>query len=42
MRRYESPARAEMEGILFGDFVGLTIREMKNVVNAKVSDENMA
>ncbi|MCB7430032.1 hypothetical protein LI224_17070, partial [Erysipelatoclostridium ramosum] len=41
MKRYENLARAEAEGILFEDFAGLTIREMRNVVNAKISDEDM-
>ena len=41
LARYESFAKAEAEGILMSDFVSLTVQEMRNVVNVKVTNEDI-
>ena len=41
LTRYENFASAEAENILMADFVNLEIQEMRNVVNAKIADDEM-
>ena len=39
--RYENFSKAEAEGILMSDFVSLTVQEIRNVVNVKVTNEDI-
>ena len=41
LTRYENFASAEAENILMADFVNLEVQEIRNVVNAKIADDEM-